>query len=65
MLGSPLLAFAHLAEVLAQDSSIEPVRAGEIVTTGTLTVPQAVTSGETWHCELDGIDLPSLSITFA
>ncbi len=65
VLDSPLLACAHLVEVLARDSNFEPVHAGEIVTTGTLTAPQAVTSGETWLCELDGIGLPSLSITFA
>jgi 2-oxo-3-hexenedioate decarboxylase len=60
VLGSPLLAFAHLAEVL---SSAERVKAGEIVTTGTLTEALPIASGETWHTTLEGIALPGLSIT--
>ena len=65
VLDSPLLAFAHLAEVLAEQSRFAPVQAGEIVTTGTLTVPLPVAPGETWSTMLDGITLPGLSITFA
>jgi 2-oxo-3-hexenedioate decarboxylase len=64
VLDSPLLAFAHLAEVLARHSHFEPVQAGEIVTTGTLAAPQPVAPGETWRSDLDGIELPALSITF-
>jgi 2-oxo-3-hexenedioate decarboxylase len=63
VLGSPLLALAHLAKVLAQQSSFAPVKAGEIVTTGTLTELQSMTPGDTWSTNLDGIDLPGLSIT--
>jgi 2-keto-4-pentenoate hydratase len=36
VLDSPLLAFAHLAEVLTSQSRFPPVQAGEVVTTGTL-----------------------------
>jgi 2-keto-4-pentenoate hydratase len=64
VLDTPLLAFAHLAEVLEQQTLFEPVQAGEIVTTGTLTVPRPVSAGETWTTVIDGIDLPGLSITF-
>ena len=64
VLDTPLLAFAHLAETLAKQSRFAPVQAGEIVTTGTLTPALPVTTGETWTTELDGIDLPGLSITF-
>jgi 2-keto-4-pentenoate hydratase len=64
VLDSPILAFARLAEVLAEQPEFEPVRAGEIVTTGTLTTPQPIAPGETWSTTLDGIDLPGLSITF-
>lgn len=64
MLDTPLLAFAHLAEVLAAQRRFAPVRAGEIVTTGTLTMPQPVSPGETWTTVLEGLDLPGLSITF-
>jgi 2-oxo-3-hexenedioate decarboxylase len=63
VLGSPLLAFAHLAEVLSRQSRFPPVGAGEIVTTGTLTAALPVNAGETWSTTLDGIDLPGLSVT--
>ena len=62
VLDSPLLAYAHLAELLAGQSRFAPVRAGEIVSTGTLTTLQPVAAGETWSTTLDGIDLPGLSI---
>jgi 2-oxo-3-hexenedioate decarboxylase len=64
VLDSPLLAFAHLAEALAEQARFAPVQAGEIVTTGTLTAPQVMAAGETWATTLHGIDLPGLSITF-
>jgi 2-keto-4-pentenoate hydratase len=62
VLGSPLLALAHLTEILSMQSRVEPVQAGEIVTTGTLTEALPIASGETWQTTLDGIDLPGLSI---
>jgi 2-keto-4-pentenoate hydratase len=63
VLDSPLLAFAQLAEMLAQQSRFGPVQAGEIVSTGTLTDALPVTRGESWSTTLDGISLPGLSIT--
>jgi 2-oxo-3-hexenedioate decarboxylase len=63
VLDSPLLAFAYLGEVLAKQSRFPPVRAGEIVTTGTLTKPLPAAPGERWTTTLDGIDLTDLSIT--
>jgi 2-oxo-3-hexenedioate decarboxylase len=65
VLGSPLLAFAHLAEVLARASRFPPVQAGEVVTTGTLTNLFPVTAGETWSTALEGIDLPGMSVVLA
>jgi 2-keto-4-pentenoate hydratase len=61
VLGSPLLAFAYLAEVLNSQSRFPPVRAGEVVTTGTLTNLLPVTAGESWSTTLEGIDLPGMS----
>ena len=63
VLDSPLLTFAHLAQILSKQSRFEPVQAGEIVTTGTLTAALPVAPGETWSTTLDGINLPGLSIT--
>jgi 2-keto-4-pentenoate hydratase len=65
VLGSPLLAFAHLAEVLSLQSRFPPVEAGEIVSTGTLTGLIPVSAGEEWSTTISGIDLPGLSISIA
>lgn len=40
----------------------EPIQAGELVTTGTLTSPSPSHSGETWTTELSGIELPGLHL---
>ncbi|MFO1364220.1 MAG: decarboxylase [Burkholderiales bacterium] len=64
VLGSPLLAMAHLVEVLAQLPEFPPVAAGDVVTTGTLTAALDVAPGETWSTTLSGIPLPGLAITF-
>jgi 2-oxo-3-hexenedioate decarboxylase len=65
VLGSPLLAFAHLAEVLSSQSRFPPVQAGEVVSTGTLTGLMPVSVGEEWSTTISGIDLPGLSIAIA
>jgi 2-oxo-3-hexenedioate decarboxylase len=64
VLDSPLLAFAHLVEVLARLPQFAPVGAGEAVTTGTLTAALPVRPGERWRTRLDGIALPGLEIEF-
>ena len=64
VLDSPLLAFAHLADLLGTLPQFPPVAAGEIVTTGTLTSALRIEPGETWHTTFAGIDLPGLTITF-
>jgi 2-oxo-3-hexenedioate decarboxylase len=63
VLDSPLLAFAHLADLLERQPGFAPVQAGEVVTTGTLTAALPVAPGETWSTRLDGLPLPGLSIT--
>jgi 2-oxo-3-hexenedioate decarboxylase len=64
VLDSPLLAFAHLVEVLAGLPQFAPVGAGEVVTTGTLTAALSVRPGERWRTRLDGVPLPGLEIAF-
>jgi 2-keto-4-pentenoate hydratase len=64
VLGSPLAAIAHLLVVLDQQP-YAPLQAGEIVTTGTITTAHAVSAGETWRSELQGIGLPALTVEFA
>jgi 2-oxo-3-hexenedioate decarboxylase len=64
VLGSPLLAFAHFAGVLARLPQFAPVGAGEVVTTGTLTDAYPVKAGERWRTQLAGIELPGLELVF-
>jgi 2-keto-4-pentenoate hydratase len=65
VLGSPLLAFAYLADILSNQSRFPPVQAGEIVSTGTLTELRPVSPGETWSTTITGIDLPGMSLSIA
>ena len=63
VLGSPLNAVSHLLQVIAQMGAA-PVRAGEIITTGTITKAHAIQIGEVWGTEFEGIALPGLRIAF-
>jgi len=62
VLESPLFAAAHLLRLLKDQQQFEPIQAGELVTTGTLTSPGAIRAGETWQTELSGIELPGLRL---
>ena len=64
VLGSPLLAVAHLTKVLAAQPHAVPIQAGEIVTTGTITKAYSVQAGEVWKTAVQGIALPGVSIEF-
>ena len=63
-LGHPALALAHLAELLARQPQFEPLAAGEIITTGTLTSAMPVRAGETWSSEYEGLPVAGLTLTF-
>lgn len=65
VLGSPLKAIAHLIGVLAAQPDALPLQAGELVTTGTITVALPIHVGETWRTEIRGIGLPGLEIDLA
>ena len=62
VLGSPLLAIAHLISVLAKQPEYAPIQANELITTGTITTAQSVQSGEIWRTQLQGIALPGISL---
>jgi 2-oxo-3-hexenedioate decarboxylase len=64
VLGSPLLAIAHLVSVLAKQPEYPPLNAGELVTTGTITAAYDIRPGETWRSDLKGIALPGLAVEF-
>lgn len=65
VLDGPVQALAHLVEVLEKDPLNPPLRAGEIVTTGTLTRAFPVQAGERWSTEIAGYDLPGLHVEIA
>jgi len=58
-LGHPASALAHLVEVLARQPQFEPLAAGEVITTGTLTAAMPIKPGETWSSRYEG--LPGVS----
>ena len=62
VLGSPLIALAHLVELLARQG--ESLAAGEIVTTGVITDAHPVAPGETWSTRISGLPLPGLRLEF-
>ncbi|MDP8925056.1 MAG: fumarylacetoacetate hydrolase family protein, partial [Chloroflexota bacterium] len=64
VLDSPLLAFAHLQRLLEGLPQFEPVQAGEIVSTGTLTAALPIQAGETWSTEFSGLELDGLRVQF-
>jgi len=64
VLGGPLHALRHLVELLAADPEQPPLRAGEIITTGTLTRAFPIEAGQQWSTAITGLPLPGLSITF-
>jgi len=65
VLGNPLSAVAHLLSVLAKQPDHAPLQAGEMVTTGTVTIAQSVRAGETWRSDVHGLALPSLTVAFS
>jgi len=64
VLDSPLNALRHLVELLAQDSHNLPLRAGEIISTGTLTLAMPVSAGENWTTKVFGIPLGGIALRF-
>jgi 2-oxo-3-hexenedioate decarboxylase len=61
-LRSPALCLAELASAIARQPGAEPLAAGELVSTGTLTESQPIAPGETWTAALEGLDLPDLTL---
>ncbi len=63
-LGHPAAALAHLVEGLAGAPASEPLSAGEVITTGTLTAALPIRAGETWSSEYQGAPVTGLTVTF-
>ena len=63
-LGSPIKAVPHLINVIAKHPNPSLLQSGEMVTTGTLTAALPIQPGQSWTTNLNGIDLPGISISF-
>lgn len=64
VLDGPLSALLHFARGLAVHPAEFGIRAGDLITTGTVTRAFPVGAGEHWHSEIDGLPLPGLRIAF-
>lgn len=64
VLGSPLQALRHLVDLLANDPHNPPLRPGEIISTGTLTLAMPVHAGDTWTTRVRGIPLEDITVRF-
>jgi 2-oxo-3-hexenedioate decarboxylase len=65
VLGGPLEALRFLMREIDLHPGSDPLAAGEIVTTGTLTEAMPALAGAIWTTALNGIDLDGLRLQFA
>jgi 2-oxo-3-hexenedioate decarboxylase len=61
-LRSPALCLAELAAAIARQPDTDPLAAGELISSGTLTTAQPIGAGDTWRVEVDGIDLAPVTL---
>ena len=61
-LRSPALCLGELAGAVRRRSSSDALKAGDLVSSGTLTTPTRIAAGEEWRAEIEGIDLDGLTL---
>jgi 2-keto-4-pentenoate hydratase len=61
-LKSPALCLAELGAAVAKRFPSEPLRTGEIVSSGTLTAGHLTSKGDQWTAEVEGISLPAVTL---
>jgi 2-keto-4-pentenoate hydratase len=61
-LKSAALCLAELSAAIARRFPHEPLSVGELVSTGTLTNALAISRGDVWTAEVEGIALPALTL---
>jgi 2-oxo-3-hexenedioate decarboxylase len=64
-LRSPALCLGELAGAITHQAGAEPLAAGELISSGTLTSSYPIAPGETWRAEVEGIDLSSVTLVMA
>jgi 2-oxo-3-hexenedioate decarboxylase len=62
VLENPALCLVEFAVALPAQSGQEPLRPGELISTGSLTVAPPVAAGERWSVAAQGLDVPALSV---
>ncbi len=62
-LGSPAACLAELGTAILRRSPKEPLSAGELVSSGTLTAGHLAKPGDAWTVEVEGLPLPALTLT--
>ena len=60
VLQSPALCLGELAAAIRRSPWAQPLEAGELVSTGSLTTPMLIAPGETWRAEPEGLDVAPL-----
>ncbi|HJZ76597.1 MAG TPA: fumarylacetoacetate hydrolase family protein [Vicinamibacterales bacterium] len=61
-LRSPALCLAELAAAVSRQPDADPLAAGELISSGTLTTSLPIAAGETWRAEVEGLDLAPLTL---
>ena len=61
-LRSPALCVAELATAISFRAGAEPLVAGDLISSGTLTESRLIARGDTWSASVDGLELPDLTL---
>jgi 2-oxo-3-hexenedioate decarboxylase len=61
-LRSPALCLAEVAAAMAKQQGTEPLAAGDLVSSGTLTESTSIQPDATWTASVEGLDLPTLTL---
>ena len=62
VLDSPALCLEEFATAVPAQAGVESLRAGELISTGSLTVAPPIAAGERWSVVASGLDVPALSL---
>jgi 2-oxo-3-hexenedioate decarboxylase len=61
-LRSPALCVAELAAAISRRADAEPLAAGDLISSGTLTESRLIAPGDVWTATVDGLALPALTL---
>jgi len=62
VLENPALCLVEFANAVPAQAGAEPLRAGELISTGSLTVAPPIAAGERWSVVAQGLEVPSLTL---